>query len=91
MLRRVKALTLFLNIGCCAPRVQMGFNTWNLYHCSVDADILTSTATAMVQTGLKDAGYIYVNSVRRSHRPPLPPSLSRVCLLGVACGRTTAG
>ena len=40
----------------------MGFNTWNLYQCAVDAGILTSTATAMVQTGLKDAGYTYVNS-----------------------------
>ena len=40
----------------------MGFNTWNLYQCAVDADILTSTAAAMVQTGLKDAGYTYVNS-----------------------------
>eukprot|EP00729_Bicosta_minor_P023308 gene23308-26423_t len=40
----------------------MGFNTWNLYHCAVDATILTETATAMVKTGLKDAGYIFVNS-----------------------------
>jgi len=40
----------------------MGFNTWNLYHCAVDADILTQTAQAMVSTGLKDVGYIYVNS-----------------------------
>jgi alpha-galactosidase len=39
----------------------MGFNTWNLYHCSVDATILTETATSMVDKGLKDAGYIYVN------------------------------
>ena len=28
----------------------------NLYHCSVSADILTEMATAMVSTGLKDAG-----------------------------------
>ena len=34
---------------------------WNLYHCAVTADILTETATAMVETGLKDSGYIYVN------------------------------
>jgi hypothetical protein len=33
-----------------------------LYHCSVNATILTETATAMSDTGLKDAGYIYVNS-----------------------------
>lgn len=40
----------------------MGFNTWNLYHCSVDATILTETATAMKETGLLAAGYDNVNS-----------------------------
>ena len=45
---------------------------WNLYHCSVTADILTETAAAMVKTGLKDAGYIYVN--RRAPSRPLPPA-----------------
>jgi len=40
----------------------MGFNTWNLYHCSVTGDILIETAKAMVATGLKDSGYNYVNS-----------------------------
>ena len=38
------------------------FSSWNLYHCTVDATILTETATAMVKTGLKDAGYVFVNS-----------------------------
>jgi len=38
----------------------MGFNTWNLYGCSVDADILMGTATAMVSTGLAKVGYEYV-------------------------------
>ena len=36
-------------------------STWNHYHCAVDATILTDTATAMVKSGLRDAGYIYVN------------------------------
>ena len=36
-------------------------STWNLYGCRVDATILRDTATAMVKSGLKDAGYIYVN------------------------------
>ena len=45
---------------------------WNLYHCSVTADILTETAAAMVKTGLKDAGYIYVN--RRAPSRPSSPS-----------------
>ena len=34
---------------------------WNLYHCAVDATILTETATAMDKTGLRAAGYIFVN------------------------------
>ena len=50
---------------------------WNLYHCSVTADILTETAAAMVKTGLKDAGYIYVN-----RRAPSRPSLA--CTLTAA-------
>ena len=37
------------------------------------ADILTETAAAMVKTGLKDAGYIYVN--RRAPSRPSSPSL----------------
>ena len=35
----------------------MGFNTWNLYHCSVDAAILNSTAKAIVDSGLAKVGY----------------------------------
>lgn len=44
------------------PSTLLFFFRWNLYHCAVDATILTETATAMVKTGLKDAGYIFVNS-----------------------------
>ena len=40
----------------------MGYNTWNHYGCSVDAQILTSTASALVSTGLAAKGYEYVNS-----------------------------
>ena len=39
-----------------------GFNTWNKFGCSVNATILTTTADLMVSTGLRDAGYEYVNS-----------------------------
>ena len=48
--------------GGLANTPPMGFNTWNLYHCSIDATILIETASAMVNAGLKDSGYIYVNS-----------------------------
>jgi len=40
----------------------MGFNTWNLYGCSVDADTLMKTAQAINSSGLQAAGYEYVNS-----------------------------
>jgi alpha-galactosidase len=40
----------------------MGFNTWNLYGCSVDAQILKDTALAMNQSGLQAAKYQFVNS-----------------------------
>lgn len=40
----------------------MGWNSWNYFGCSVDAEILTSIAKAVVDIGLSDAGYEYVNS-----------------------------
>jgi len=40
----------------------MGFNTWNLYGCNVNADILMKTAKAINSSGLQAAGYNYVNS-----------------------------
>lgn len=39
---------------------QMGWNTWNAFACSVDADLLTSSAQAIVDFGLRDIGYEYV-------------------------------
>ena len=50
---------------------------WNLYHCAVTADILTETATAMVETGLKDSGYLYVN------RSACFPAASRWCKIAL--------
>ena len=40
----------------------MGFNTWNLYHCSVTGQLLKETTSAMKEKGLKDDGFIYVNT-----------------------------
>jgi len=40
----------------------MGFNTWNLYGCSVTGDILVNTAKAINSSGLQAAGYTFVNS-----------------------------
>jgi alpha-galactosidase len=39
----------------------MGFNDWNAYHCGVSASLIEQTAKAMVTSGMKAAGYQYVN------------------------------
>lgn len=39
----------------------MGWNSWNVHATSVDARVLTETARAMIDTGLIDLGYRYVN------------------------------
>jgi alpha-galactosidase len=39
----------------------MGWNSWNSFHCDVSAALVEATADAMVASGMKDAGYTYVN------------------------------
>lgn len=39
----------------------MGWNSWNSFHCDVSADLVEATADAMVASGMKEAGYTYVN------------------------------
>jgi regulation of enolase protein 1 (concanavalin A-like superfamily) len=39
----------------------MGFNDWNAFHCNVDEQLIKQTADFFVSSGLKDAGYNYVN------------------------------
>lgn len=39
----------------------MGWNSWNTFACDIDADLIKETADAMVESGMKDAGYEYVN------------------------------
>jgi len=40
----------------------MGWNSWNYWGCGVNATILMNTASQIITTGLKKAGYQYVNS-----------------------------
>ena len=40
---------------------QMGFNSWNHYHCGVNETVLKQTADAIVSKGLDKLGYKYVN------------------------------
>ena len=39
----------------------MGFNDWNAFGCDVDAHLIEQTADFFVSSGLKAAGYTYVN------------------------------
>jgi alpha-galactosidase len=39
----------------------MGWNSWNKFGCNIDERIVREMADAMVSSGMKDAGYRYVN------------------------------
>lgn len=39
----------------------MGWNSWNKFGCNVDEDMIKQMADAMVSSGMKDAGYTYIN------------------------------
>ena len=39
----------------------MGWNSWNKFACNVSEGMIRSMADAMVKSGMKDAGYEYVN------------------------------
>ena len=39
----------------------MGWNSWNKFGCNVSEQLVRETADAMVRTGMRDAGYQYVN------------------------------
>jgi alpha-galactosidase len=38
----------------------MGWNSWNKFGCDVDENLIRATADALVSSGMKDAGYVYV-------------------------------
>jgi alpha-galactosidase len=44
-----------------AKTPQMGWNSWNRFACNIDEKLIRETADAMIKTGLKDAGYQYIN------------------------------
>ncbi len=44
-----------------APTPPMGWNSWNKFGCKIDENLIHETADAMVSTGMRDAGYRYVN------------------------------
>jgi alpha-galactosidase len=44
-----------------APTPPMGWNSWNRFKSNVSDALIRATADAMVSTGMRDAGYQYVN------------------------------
>ena len=39
----------------------MGWNSWNKFACNIDENLIKTIADAMVESGLRDAGYVYLN------------------------------
>lgn len=39
----------------------MGWNSWNKFACNVDENMIRQMADAIVSTGMKDAGFTYIN------------------------------
>ncbi|HEU4600734.1 MAG TPA: glycoside hydrolase family 27 protein [Steroidobacteraceae bacterium] len=39
----------------------MGWNSWNTFACDINEALIRETTDAMVSSGMRDAGYIYVN------------------------------
>ncbi|MEO6090634.1 MAG: NPCBM/NEW2 domain-containing protein [Umezawaea sp.] len=39
----------------------MGWNSWNQFGCNIDENLIRQTADAIVSSGMRDAGYTYVN------------------------------
>ncbi|WP_207434276.1 glycoside hydrolase family 27 protein [Sabulibacter ruber] len=54
----VQNYTKYENLAMTPP---MGWNSWNKFACNVDEKLIRETADAMVSSGMKAAGYEYIN------------------------------
>ena len=66
----VVLLVSLLFLGCqpCSKKVEerpktplMGWASWNSFHININEEIVMDQADAMISTGLKDAGYSFIN------------------------------
>ena len=65
-----KLITVVLFFACCwtvnahdnglAKTPPMGWNSWNKFACNVSESLIKEMADAMVATGMRDAGYVYL-------------------------------
>ena len=44
-----------------ADTPQMGWSSWNCFMTEINENLIKATADAMVELGLVDAGYVYLN------------------------------
>ncbi|MDQ8205249.1 glycoside hydrolase family 27 protein [Pelagicoccus sp. SDUM812003] len=47
----------FENLALTPP---MGWNSWNTFESAIDEDLIKETAQAMIDSGMRDAGYVYI-------------------------------
>ncbi len=50
--------TKYPNLALTPP---MGWNSWNKFGCNVDEKLIKEIADAMIESGMKEAGYEYIN------------------------------
>ena len=60
MLSALIGVSLALNNGL-GLTPQMGWSTWNYFGCGINEEIIKSAADSLVESGLRDLGYVYVN------------------------------
>ena len=61
---------------------QMGWNTWNKFHCDIQEKLIYDSIDALVYTRLKDLGYIYMNlddcwQISRDENKTIVPDASK--------------
>jgi alpha-galactosidase len=69
MIKKIICLSLLISTLCSyaqkfedlALTPPMGWNSWNKFACNVDENMIKEIADAMVTSGMKDAGYVYIN------------------------------
>ena len=62
----------------------LGWNSWNAYHCDVSEAKILAAANQVVDLGLKDAGYEYVNSKLQTCRPRSTADNAKLTTVGLS-------
>ena len=67
-MKRILFLLCLVSVSACAQKFPdlaltppMGWNSWNKFGNAVNEELIRQTADAMISSGMKDAGYEYIN------------------------------